>query len=176
MKTIPTQINRKYSVSSTVGCTITDSSGSILCNVPPHQQTDFTAISDSISTDDDNAVVSLLFCPHTANGAAHGEEQTYISGSVCMLRAGQVLDLGELTIDTDLSTLNFAESGNVQTAELWFSTGSTVPTITWPTESIWYAPSPVHGTNMAYRFALRREPNGKLIINSAYEYPTGSAN
>lgn len=176
MKTIPTQINRKYSVSSTVGCTITDSSGAILCNVPSLQQRDFTAISNSISTDDDNAVVSLLFCPHTANGAAHGEEQTYISGSVCMLRAGQVLDLGELTVDTNLSALNFAESGNVQTAELWFSTGSTVPTITWPAESIWCDSAPVLVTSMAYRFALRREPNGKLIINSAYEYPTGATN
>ena len=176
MKTIPTQINRKYSVSSTVGCTITDSSGTILCNVSPQLQTDFTAISNSISTDDDNAVVSLLFCTHTSNSISHGDEQTYVTGSICTLRSEMVLDLGELTADTDLSTLDFAESGNVQTAELWFNTGSTVPTITWPAESIWCDSAPILGTDMAYRFALRREPNGKLIINLAYEYPSKSEN
>lgn len=170
MKTIPTQINRKYTVSSTIGCTITDSNGSILCNVAPNQQTDFTAISDSISTDDDNAVVSLLFCPHTANGATHGDEQTYVTGSICTLRSEMVLDLGELTADTDLSTLNFAESGNVQTAELWFSTGSTVPTITWPTDAVWVGYTPALSSGMAYRLALRHEPKGKLIISPAYEY------
>ena len=166
MKTIPTQINRKYTVSSTIGCTITDSNGSILCNVAPNQQTDFTAISNSITSDDDAAVVSLLFCPHTGNS----NEQSYTSGSVRLLRANHILDLGELSSDTDLSTLNFAASANVQTAELWFNTGSTVPAITWPAEIVWCADAPTLTVSTAYRFAFRREPNGQLIGNIAYIY------
>lgn len=166
MKTIPTQINRKYTVSSTIGCTITDSNGSILCNVAPNLQTDFTAISNSITTDDDSAVISLLYCTHTGNS----NEQSYTSGSARLLRADHILDLGELSSDTDLSTLNFAASANVQTAELWFNTGSTVPTITWPAEIVWCDDAPTLTVSTAYRFALRREPNGKLIISLAYEY------
>lgn len=166
MKTIPTQINRKYTVSSTIGCTITDSNGSILCNVSPNQQTDFTAISSSITTDDDSAVISLLYCTHTCNS----NEQSYTSGSARLLRADHILDLGELSSDTDLSLLNFAASANVQTAELWFNTGSTVPAITWPAEIVWCADAPTLTVSTAYRFALRREPNGRLIGNIAYIY------
>ena len=170
MKTIPTQINRKYTVSSALGCTITDSSGTILCNVSPHQQTDFTAISDSVTTDDDNAVISLLFCPHSAGHANNAEGQPYTTGTARILRPGHILDLGELSSDTDLSTLNFAASTNVQTAELWFNTGSTVPAITWPAEIVWCDDAPPLSVSTAYRFALRREPNDKLIISLAYEY------
>ncbi len=171
MKTIPTQINRKYTVSSALGCTITDSSGTILCNVSPHQQTDFTAISDSITADDDNAVVSLLFCPHSGAQANNAEGQTYTTGSAQRLRSGHILDLGTLSTDTDLTALSFAESGNVQTAELWFTTADTAPVITWPADIVWLDDSaPEIAPSTAYRFALRREPNGKLIINPAYQY------
>ena len=168
MKTIPTQINRKYTVSSALGCTITDSSGTILCNVSPHQQTDFTAISDSVTTDDDNAVISLLFCPHSAGHANNAEGQPYTTGTARILRPGHILDLGTLTTDTDLTALAFAESANVQTAELWFTTGDTTPAITWPGDIVWVDAEPVLDPSTAYRFALRREPNGRLIINLAY--------
>lgn len=171
MKTIPTQINRKYTVSSASGCTITDSKGTILCNVTPHQQTDFTAISDSVTTDDDNAVISLLFCPHSGSHTNNAEGQIYTTGSARILCSGHILDLGTLTADTDLTALSFAESANVQTAELWFTTGATVPAITWPADIVWLEGSePTLTTATAYRFALRREPNGKLIVNPAYEY------
>ena len=170
MKTIPTQINRKYTVSSTIGCTITDSRGSILCNVAPNQQTDFTAISNSITTDDDSAAISLLFCPTSGSRTGNGEGQTYTCGVARLLRSGHILDLGTLTADTDLTTLSFAESANVQTAELWFTTGATAPVITWPAAIVWAAAEPVLAPSGAYRFALRREPNGKLIVNLAYEY------
>ena len=87
------------------------------------------------------------------------------------LTPGHILDLGTLTTDTDLTALSFAESANVQTAELWFTTGTTAPVITWPADAAWmdgllYGIDP----STAYRFALRREPNGKLIINLAYHY------
>ena len=170
LKKIPTQINRKYTVSSALACTITDSSGTILCNVSPHLQTDFTAISNSITFDDDSAVISLLYCPHSGNCTGNGEGQNYTTGTARILRPGHILDLGELTVDTDLSTLNFAESGNVQTAELWLSSGSTVPTITWPTDAVWVGYTPALSSGMAYRLALRHEPKGKLIISPAYEY------
>ena len=171
MKTIPTQINRKYTVSSTIGCTITDSSGAILCNVAPHQQTDFTAISDSVTTDDDSTVISLLYCPHAVHRLNDCGSQSYTSGSARLLRAGHILDLGTLTTDTDLTALSFAESANVQTAELWLSTGTIPPILVWPADIIWLdGSSPTLSPSTAYRFALRREPNGKLIINLAYEY------
>lgn len=87
------------------------------------------------------------------------------------LTPGHILDLGTLTTDTDLTALAFAESANVQTAELWFTTGTTAITVTWPADAAWmdgllYGIDP----STAYRFALRREPNGKLIINLAYHY------
>ena len=166
MKTIPTQINRKYTVSSTIGCTITDSNGSILCNVAPNQQTDFTAISNGITTDDDSAIISLLYCTHTGNS----NEQSYTSGSARLLRADHILDLGTISTDTDLTALSFAESANVQTAELWFTTADTAPVITWPPDAAWLDAEPEIAPSAAYRFALRREPNGKLIVNLAYEY------
>lgn len=83
---------------------------------------------------------------------------------------GHILDLGTLTADTDLTALSFAESANVQTAELWFTTGVPAPVITWPADLVWAAPQPAISGATAYRFALRREPSGKLIINLAYEY------
>lgn len=86
------------------------------------------------------------------------------------LTPGHILDLGELTGDTDLSALSFAESANVQTAELWFTLGEIVPAIHWPADIVWVTAEPVLEPSTAYRFALRCEPNGKLIVNLAYEY------
>jgi hypothetical protein len=86
------------------------------------------------------------------------------------LTPGHILDLGTLTTDTDLTALAFAQSVNVQTAELWFTTGDTSPAVTWPVDIVWVAAEPVLDPSTAYRFALRSEPNGKLIINLAYQY------
>ena len=172
MKTITTQNNRKYTVSSTIGCTITDSNGSILCNVSPYQQTDFTAISNNVTTDDDSAVISLLFCPTAGNRTGNGEGQAYTCGAANLLRSDHILDLGTLTEPVDISGLSFAESANVQTAELWLTTGNTVTTIIWPTDAIWLAGGePDLAPDTSYRFAIRREPSGIHIINCAYQYP-----
>lgn len=86
------------------------------------------------------------------------------------LTPGHIADLGTLTADTDLSALSFAESANVQTAELWLTTGSSAPAVTWPAYIVWANPAPDLVPGTAYRFALRGEPSGKLIINLAYEY------
>lgn len=86
------------------------------------------------------------------------------------LTPGHITDLGELSTDTDLSALSFGESANVQTAELWFTLGEIVPAIHWPTDIVWVTAEPVLEPATAYRFALRREPTGKIIINLAYEY------
>ena len=100
-----------------------------------------------------------------------GQKQPYMLEVPTQLRANTVHDLGLLTADMDLSSLVFEEATNeVLTAELWFTTGSTVHTVTFPSEAIWVDLKPVLANDTAYRFAMRREPNGKLIINLAYEY------
>lgn len=100
-----------------------------------------------------------------------GQKQPYMLEVPTQLRANTVHDLGLLTADLDLSSLVFEEATNeVLTAELWFTTGSTVHTVTFPSEAIWVDLKPVLTNDTAYRFAMRREPNGKLIINLAYEY------
>lgn len=86
------------------------------------------------------------------------------------LTPGHIHDLGTLAVDTDLTALSFAESANVQTAELWFTTGSTAPAVTWSAGIVWANPAPDLVPGTAYRYALRCEPSGKIIINLAYEY------
>ena len=87
-----------------------------------------------------------------------------------------VYDLGELPPAVDFSALSFtADDSVVQTCELWFSTGEKAPQVSWPDGAIWpdeegqTAPADLQ-TGTAYRFALRREPGGNLIITRAYEY------
>ena len=108
-----------------------------------------------------------------------GQLQPYHSGALpATLEAGHAYDLGTLAAATDLSALAAAlpaRADRVQTAELWFSLGDTAPAITWPQDAAWpeepaaLAPAALT-TARAYRFALRLEPGGKLIICRAYEY------
>ena len=105
-----------------------------------------------------------------------GQLQPYATVLPDVLRGNAVYNLGELTGAVDLAGLAFAEDDSVvQTCELWFSTGETAPEVSWPESAIWpdeggqTAPA-VLGAGMAYRFALRREPGGNLIITRAYEY------
>lgn len=87
-----------------------------------------------------------------------------------VLESAWVYDLGELSADVDLSGLVFAESTNtVQTAELWLSCGSSVYSVTWPSSAVWLISEPALESGTAYRFAVRQETNGNLIINLAYE-------
>lgn len=76
---------------------------------------------------------------------------------------------------TDLSHLRFAESEGVQTCELWLTTGESGCTVSWPEHAIWPDESSQSSPTVlaaltAYRFAIRQEPSGKLIITRAYEY------
>ena len=106
-----------------------------------------------------------------------GQLQPYATALPEVLRGNAVYDLGELTGAADLSAMAFAEDNTVvQTCELWFTTGvDSVPEVSWPLAAIWpdevgqTAPADLQ-TGMAYRFALRREPGGNLIITRAYEY------
>lgn len=88
-----------------------------------------------------------------------------------VLASAYVYDLGVMSADVDLSGLSFAESANtVQTAELWLSCGSTVYGVTWPSSAVWLTAEPALESGTAYRFAVRQEPSGKLVISAAYEY------
>lgn len=170
MKSIPTLINRQYCLSATTACTITSDSGITLCSAQPGEQKIFTAISGSVNVSDPAAIISLLFGNFTENSSTD-VPQPYHSGSLpTILQAGHVYDLGQLSTDTDLTGLMFSAKEHVQTAELWFTTGDTVPPITWSADAIWTDSEPTLLTGTAYRFALRQEPNGKLIISMAYEY------
>lgn len=88
-----------------------------------------------------------------------------------------VYDLGVLTEDKDLSNIKFASiSTHVQTCEIWFETGTTAYNVVWPTDAIWideinYAQPGRPRINTAYRYAVRCEPSGKLIISKSYSYP-----
>lgn len=173
MKKVQTQINRKYTVTSPNGCSVRADNGMQLCVVPAGQQADFTAISHSVEVDDESAVVSLLYHQRGGGAPSMGNaSQPYIVGVLpATLQSNCVYDLGELGAEVDFSVLHFNESPHVQTAELWFSIGTMVPSVTWPTELIWLNDGePTFMSMMAYRFVLRRESNGKLIINLAYEY------
>lgn len=171
MQTIETQLNRQYAITATIPCTVTADNGVHLCTVQPGEQQIFTAISDSVNVSDPAAVVSLLFGKFTKNSATDVPQPFHAGALPDILQAGHVYDLGVLSTVTDLTGLMFSAKEHVQTAELWLSTGSTAPTIIWPVDCIWIGLFPALTTNMAYRFAIRQEPSGKLLINLAYEYP-----
>lgn len=104
-----------------------------------------------------------------------GQFQPYISAedvNLAALRPNAVHDLGELAVDADLSLLAFEPTATsfVLTAELWFTIGSTILTVTWPTASVWLDGPPALNPSTAYRFVIRREPAGNLILSCAYEY------
>jgi hypothetical protein len=107
------------------------------------------------------------------------ESQVYLQSVIpSVLKSGHVYDLGVINSAQDLSGISFpAEAGYVQTCEIWMGTGdgATGYTVTWPVDSIW--PDEAAGiametlaANTTYRFVVRQEPSGKLIINCAYYY------
>lgn len=103
--------------------------------------------------------------------------QPYFFDTPSEMLCDAVYDLGILTENKDLSNIKFADiSTHVQTCEIWFETGETVYMVTWPTTSIWPdeigAVAPIGlMNNTAYRYAVRREPNGTFVITKAYSYP-----
>ncbi len=181
MKTVRTFLHRRYTVTSTAGCSITTPQGELLCSVQsPEVQKTFTATSDFVQCSDDSANIQIAenIIPPGPAGES-GQLQPYHSGALPdTLEAGHAYDLGTLAADTDLSALGTALPAlpdRVQTAELWFSLGETAPAVTWPQDAAWpeepaaLAPAALAAAR-AYRFALRREPGGRLILCRAYEY------
>ena len=106
------------------------------------------------------------------------EAQLYVPGILSgNLISGHVYDLGVLTQNQDLSSIAFeALNGYVQTCEIWMETGNTGYSVTWPSGSVCpdsqdgVAPSFVLPVNTRYRFAVRNEGNGTMVITKAYEY------
>lgn len=105
------------------------------------------------------------------------ESQIYLPAAIpSEMVSGRVYDIGVINSNQDLSAIAFNSApGYVQTCEIWMETGDTGYTITWPVDSIW--PDEAAGiametlaANTTYRFVVRQEPSGKLIINCAYYY------
>lgn len=86
---------------------------------------------------------------------------------------GVCYDIGIISNRTDLSTITFTSENLIQTCELWFTTGSTIPTIIWPTGTYWIdsanGTAPTLLANKNYRIVFRREPH-KIIASIAYVY------
>ena len=107
------------------------------------------------------------------------EAQLYLQATIpSEMISGRVYDLGVLTSNQDLSTIAFKSApGYVQTCEIWMETGDTGYTVTWPAGSVWpdetdgTPPSIVLPANTRYRFAVRDESNGTMVITKAYAYP-----
>lgn len=172
-KTFPGKV---YTVTTPNGCTVYDSEMRVLVKVLADSQQVFVATTDSVTVTDEAALVTSTF--HNApvgfigtGGAMNGlSDLMYSSGQPSSLQGSHVYDLGELTQAVDLSTLAFEPmNSTVQTAELWLSIGSTAYTVTWPTGAVWVDGEPELEAVHAYRFAVRQEPNGNLVINLAYE-------
>lgn len=106
------------------------------------------------------------------------EAQIYLPAAIpSEMVSGRVYDLGVINSNQDLSSIAFKSApGYVQTCEIWMETGDTGYTVTWPTGSVWpdepngAAPSFVLPVNKRYRFAVRNEGNGTMVITKAYEY------
>lgn len=106
------------------------------------------------------------------------EAQIYLPATIpSEMVSGRVYDLGVINSNQDLSLITFKSApGYVQTCEIWMETGDTGYTVTWPAVAVWpdepngVAPSFVLPVNKRYRFAVRNEGNGAMVITKAYEY------
>lgn len=106
------------------------------------------------------------------------EAQIYLPATIpSVMVSGRVYDLGVLNSNQDLSAITFKSApGYVQTCEIWMETGDTGYSVTWPAGAVWpdevggVAPSFVLSGNTRYRFAVRNEGNGTMVITKAYEY------
>lgn len=102
------------------------------------------------------------------------EAQVYVTNvTPSVLVSGYVYDLGVLASNQNLANIAFASvAGYVQTCEIWAETGDTPYSITWPASIVWANGESImtFAANCRYRFAIRREGDGTLVINKAYEY------
>lgn len=98
----------------------------------------------------------------------------YVQGIPSKLDNSTIYGIGKITSDTDLSEMTF--SGNesiIQTCELWFTTDSTVYTITWPSNLIWIdttdGSEPTWLPSLNYRIVIRKEIDN-LVASISYCY------
>ena len=111
------------------------------------------------------------------------QAQIYLPDTIpAVMESGHVYDMGVLSSNQDLSLIIFKDVNSdsstkyVQTCEIWMETGNTAYTITWPVTSKW--PDESMGaitsvtlmSNTRYRFAVRSEGDGTMVITKAYEY------
>ena len=93
---------------------------------------------------------------------------------------GAIYELGLVEGSLNLSAIQFdgIEDKLVQTCEVWFRTGSTLPTITWPTGTYWIdkanGVAPTLIANMTYRIVFRNEII-RTVASVGYCYPTPTA-
>lgn len=101
-----------------------------------------------------------------------------ISGGIpSLLEGNKVYDLGNISSSIDLSSIAFtAQSLFVQTCEIWLNVTAAGVVITWPTGSIWpgeagqVASGDALAAGTAYRYVVRKEGSGNLIISLSYTY------
>ena len=106
------------------------------------------------------------------------QAQIYLPDTIPgVMVSGHVYDMGVLSSNQDLSGISFADApGYVQTCVIWMESGSTGYSITWPATSKWpdeylgAPPAVPLVSNKRYRFAVRSEGNGTMVITKAYEY------
>ena len=114
----------------------------------------------------------------TASNEHLREAQIYLPAVIpSEMVSGRVYDLGVINSNQDLSAITFQSApGYVQTCEIWMETGATGYSVTWPEGSVWpdepdgVSPSIALPENTRYRFAVRNEGNGTMVITKAYEY------
>jgi hypothetical protein len=85
-----------------------------------------------------------------------------------------VYDFGVISQDISLGESEFFGKGKlIQTCEVWFETGSTVPTVTWPVGTYWIesatGSAPTLSASTRYRIALRSEVD-TIVASIAYTY------
>ena len=183
-KTFYVSPGRSYTVTASEGTTITyPGITKPAATVGSEGSVTFNCTGTEIVVSDDSAQIAQNFNNAGAAVAGAGggnlkEAQLYVPGILSgNLVSGHVYDLGVLATDQDLSSIAFeALNGYVQTCEIWMETGDTGYSITWPEGSVWpdeadgAAPGIVLPENTRYRFAVRNEGNGTMVITKAYEY------
>lgn len=184
--TFLTSPGKTYSIYSAAGCTVSVD-GTVVVTVEPGKQIAFVAPDEEIVVSDADAIVvevTGIGADLTVEGDMPAsndnlrEAQLYIPITTpSTLVSGCVYDLGVLSSEQDLSAIAFkAEPGYVQTCEVWMETGDTGYAVTWPEGSVWpdeiggIAPAITLPVNKRYRFSVRAEGDGTLVITKAYEY------
>lgn len=101
----------------------------------------------------------------------------YIESVPTSFTNGAIYELGLVEGSLDLFAINFdgIDDRLVQTCEVWFMTGATVPTITWPSGTYWIDKAngiaPTLIANMTYRIVFRNEII-RTVASVGYCYPT----